>query len=142
MSEQRHHEPAGESLEYSQCQKIRSERTAALKLPAPGEDWALAEVSLEHAELQHMTRVGAVNHAGTEIVTVGEDGDNSKRNRWKTDPAVYQWIQKNLASTPECPAEGCHATGVTNPKGEEGYTCSNGECDVSLTRQEALDILG
>jgi hypothetical protein len=141
MSKQ-HSQPAAESLSYSVEQKMRSHRAAALKLPEPGEDWALAEVSLSHADLQQMHRLEAVRHAGTEIVEVGENGDNSKRNRWETDPDVYGWIQNELASTPECPADGCHATGVTNPKDAEGYTCSNDECDVSLTRQEALDILG
>jgi len=120
-------------------------RSAALELPEPGGDWAVANTELNGGDIQRMKEVGAVITAGWERVDVDREYErgsgNYERRRWKTVPDVYEWIQDNLTDISECPKRGCHATGIHNPEGLDYYTCSNEACNVKLTRDEAKGIL-
>jgi hypothetical protein len=132
---------APETLSHHQQQGLRARRESALALPAPGDDWALADVAVDHADLLVLKQCGAVRQAGVETVPVGDGSDTSPHYRWETVPELYAWIRDNLTSESECPAPGCHSTGVRNPRGTEGYTCRNDECDVTFDRETAEELL-
>lgn len=120
-------------------------RSAALELPEPGGEWAVANTELGSGDIQRMKEVGAVVPTGWERVNVDKDYDtgsgNYERRTWRTVQDVYDWIHDHLTDIRECPRPDCHATGISNPKGVDHYTCSNEDCSVELTRTEARELL-
>jgi hypothetical protein len=130
-----------QAVTNANARKLKQFRTIALSLPEPGDDWAVSDTSLNGGDIQRMKEVGAVECVGWERVDVDKDypngGGNYNRNRWRTDPDVYAWIHEHLTNVAECPADGCRATGVSNPRNVDGYKCTNADCDRTLTRTEA-----
>ena len=125
--------------------RLRCNRETALRLPEPGDDWALSETDMEDKDFYLVRELGLISSIGDERVRVAAErdhgGGNYIRKRWTTDPDAYRWIQDNLGDVTECPAEGCHATGITNPKGVDGYRCTNDECDEELTEAQARELI-
>lgn len=134
-----------ETLTESTVHTLRRHRTAALELPPPGEDWALAETALEGRDLQTLSQIGAVRQHSVERVRVSaeraDNGGNYTRKRWETDRGVYEWVQDHLTDAAECPGDDCHATGVFNPPGAEGYRCNNDDCDERLSEAQARTLI-
>jgi hypothetical protein len=132
-----------ESITRADAQTLRRHRHAALELPEPGADWALAETPLDRQQLQTLSQLGAVAHADWEPVEPDREysGGNYQRRRWETDPTHYEWIQHHLTDAEECPADGCHATGISNPADAAGYRCNNEACDERLTEAEARRLI-
>lgn len=126
--------------------RLRAHRETAMALPEPGPSWALAETDLSEQGFRVVKQLGVITSVGWERVKVAADRDdgagNYDRKRWVTDPTAYEWIQAHLSDATECPADGCHATGIHNPKGVGGYRCSNDDCDERLTREQAEAIVG
>jgi len=122
---------------------LKQNRQAALSLPEPGDDWACAETDLERQDIQTLKQAGAIRHHSWEYVEPEREysGGNYQRQRWVTVGEVYRWIKQHLPTPNECPAPDCHATGMHNPKGVDGYRCSNDECDRELTREEAKRLI-
>jgi hypothetical protein len=133
-----------DTLARSDAQTLRRHRQAALELPEPGDDWALAETRLTRQDLQTLSQVGAVTPEGREHVSVDREysGGAYSRQRWVTEPVYFEWVQDHLTDARECPAEGCHATGIYNPPSAEGYRCNNDDCDERLSEQQARELLG
>jgi hypothetical protein len=142
MSE-RHHQ--AQPVTSGDAKNLIKFRSAALELPEPGTEWAVANTDLDSGDIQRMKEVGAVVPTGWERVTVSKDYDtgsgNYERQTWRTVKDVYNWIQDNLTDISECPKRGCHATGISNPEGVDYYTCSNESCTVELSRAEAKELL-
>lgn len=134
---------ANGELGDSQIQTLRRHRHPALELPEPGDDWAAAETNLDRRDIQVLMQANAIQHHSWEKVHPEREysGGAYQRQRWTTDRDVYEWIQANLTDTDECPGEGCHATGVSNPRGVEGYRCTNDNCGERLTEAQARELI-
>jgi hypothetical protein len=132
---------APDTLPNSRQQPLRAKRLAALSLPAPSEEWVHSDVSFGHAALLVFKQNDIIEKVGTEWTRVGDGSSTSPRCIWRTVPEMYAWIQDNLTSESECPAPGCHSTGVRNPRDTEGYTCRNDDCTVTFDRDTAEELL-
>jgi len=123
---------------------LRGLRSDAVRLPDASDTWASIEYDISKRAIQKFKQAGVVERAGFEKAPINPDDPSAgtyERNVYRTDADAYEWIQANLSEVPECPAPDCHATGIHNPAGVDGYRCSNDECDRELTREEAERLI-
>jgi hypothetical protein len=137
----KHQSLAPDTLPNSRQQPLRAKRLAALELPPPSVEWSHRDVPFGHAALLVFKQNDIIEKTGTEWARVGDGTSTSPRHTWRTVPEMYAWIQKHLTSDSECPADGCHSTGVRNPRGREGYTCRNDDCTVTFGRDKARELM-
>jgi len=117
-------------------------REMALSLPAPDEDFALAESSLSLSSIKRLEKAGVVRRLDRERVS-DNGGQDYLRWRWETTEPAYEWIQRHFdTDAPECPAEDCHSTGVRCLEPQERYACSNDDCAETFGPETARELIG
>jgi len=116
-------------------------REMAVKLPAPGESFALQESELTQSELQRLQELGAIKRVDREYCR-SDSGSRYTRSRWQTVAHVHEWVEAQFGDVPECPGKGCRATGIRCLEPGERYSCTNESCPETFGPETATELIG
>ena len=124
------HTTAGITPHLTEILKCR--QLAALRLPHPRcrYPWGTLKYILSRDQRRKFK-------ANDILKPTGETGSNGTP-LWRTDPAVYRWIQRNLDPQTTCPRG--RGLGITN-LGDGIYTCTNDDCPCRFDRERAREVL-
>lgn len=109
---------------------LRYNRSIALALPAPSEEWTLADVNYSQATLRTLSEKGHIQRTGTV--------DSGGAHVWRTDSATYAYVEKHLERNYETP---CGNSGVRCIDAGETYTCTADDCDCRFDRETAEQVM-
>lgn len=115
------------SIYQSAANAIHSNQDGAVKLPPPDETWTRSEAPPELQDVLETFRRKDV------VQAVGWRDRQRDRREYRTHPKAYEQADRYDR---ELPGD-CNHRGVRNPR-DGPYTCRRDDCDVELTREEAI----
>lgn len=115
----------------TQAQILNFNRQLALALPAPDESWTPAEApDIVQRNVRRLLANDLVE------VVARHTNPKQKTHRYRTKPAVYEWIQTHIDPPRTWP---CGHAGFRNiPDG--GYACQRDDCDAEFNRETAQEV--
>jgi hypothetical protein len=119
-------------------QRLRINAHKLQALPEPSETWTLSEVGIDADLHNWLTRTPVIETVDYERVPIKGCRQKSKRHVYQTDRDWYDYLQEILEQVDLMP---CGHRGIRNPRGVEGYTCTNDDCDAIHSREIALAVL-
>jgi transcriptional regulator with XRE-family HTH domain len=131
-----------ETLDGDMGQTLTSNPQAARELLRVEPPFRRRDLNISDSLFYKFRSVRVIEHASERPTQADDEHAPWYSWEWQPAPDVRGWIREHIDPAGTCPAADCEATGVSNPRGVEGYRCSSETCDYDLNRREAREVLG